>query len=213
MTSLEMLREFKVGMDKIDSQSYPEIYDEQIYMFINKAIDMVVNAGRKVFEENQTITDNLKSLIPKVPVKILPTAPAEGDVEYLFDLVGIDYLFYIRSSANVKVTINGEVKKGVAYVRVTQHDDIEVVLYDPYNKPAPHRVPVTFSRDTITAYTDGIFEIEYMTLVYVKKPAVVSVTVNCDLDKQIHYTIVDAAIKLAEASLGLLPATKTKKTK
>ena len=28
MTSLEMLKEFKVGIDKIDSESYPEIYKD-----------------------------------------------------------------------------------------------------------------------------------------------------------------------------------------
>ena len=101
MTSIEMLREFKVGFDKIDSDSYPEIYDEQIFMYINKAIDTIVNEGRKVFEENQTITDNLKSLIPNKPAKL--TSTSHTATEWLFSLKNIDYLFHIRSSAKTKV--------------------------------------------------------------------------------------------------------------
>ena len=95
MTSLEMLREFKVGMDKIDSDSYPEIYPEQIFMFINRAIDELVNAGRKIFEEDLVVTDILKSLINARPTVLKPT---KFDNEYVFNLETLDYLYYIRAS-------------------------------------------------------------------------------------------------------------------
>lgn len=201
MTSAVMLREFKVGMDKIDSQSYPEIYDEQIYMFINKAINELVTEGRKIFETTQTITDNLKSLIPERPVILTATLVPNTD-EYTFNLLAnnINYLFYIRSSIKTQVGT----KTGKAEAVTTQQDDIESFLYDPYNKPKPYRVLITFSRNTVTAYSDGTFSIINMSLVYVKQPALVSVTVNCDLDTQIHYSIVNRAIQLAEISLGLI---------
>jgi len=198
MTSSEMLREFKVGMDKIDSSSYPEIYDEQIFMYINKAIDSLVNEGRKVFEEDQIITDNLKSLIPNKPVRILPTSQTE--LETIFDLSNQSYLFYIRSHITTQV---GDIK-GKAQVKVTQHDDIEIILEDPYNKPKPYKVPITFSRNTITAYSTKDFKINELYLVFVKKPAIVNSTTQCDIDVQLHYSIVNTAIRLAEISLGLI---------
>lgn len=198
MTSIEMLREFKVEIDKIDSSSYPEIYDEQIFMYINRAIDELVNQGRLIFEMNQTITDNLKSLIPQQPVEILPTS--QTPTQSVFSLAGQSYLFYIRSHFKTKV---GDVT-GTAMTKVTQHDDIEIVLDDPYNKPKPYKVPVTFSRNSITAYTTPEFTVLALYLVYVKSPAIVNLTTNCDLDTQIHYRLVNRAVALAEISLGML---------
>lgn len=198
MTSLEMLREFKVGMDKIDSDSYPEIYPEQIFMFINKAIDNLVREGRAVFEKDQMIIDNLKSLIPKRPAKLIATKVKDTE-EYEFDLRNIDYLFYIRANIRIKV---GD-RTGISAVKVEQHDDIEIILDDPHNKPKAHKVPITFARNTITAYGDTGFTIQELNLTYVKKPAKVSKTVDCDIDEQLHYAIVDAAIAIAMESLGL----------
>lgn len=196
MTSIEMLREFKVEIDKIDSSSYPEIYDEQIFMYINRSIDELVNQGRIIFEINQTVTDNLKSLIPPQPVEILPTL--QTPTESIFSLDNQSYLFYIRSHFKTKV---GEIS-GMAQTKVTQHDDIEIVLDDPYNKPKPYKVPITFGRNSITAYSTPDFTITALYLVFVKSPAVVNATTDCDLDKQTHYKIINRAVQLAEISLG-----------
>ena len=163
-----------------------------------KAIDELVNEGRKVFEQDQTITDNLKSLIPARPVVLIPVK-AIGFEEYVFDLANIDYLFYIRASITTKVNT----KLGKAGVTVTQHDDIETILDDPYNLPKPYKVPVTFARSSITAYATPDFSVENMHLTYVKKPLSVSVGTNCDIDSQLHYIIVDRAVSLAAISLGI----------
>lgn len=205
MTSQEMVREFKIGTDKIDSESYPEIYEGQIYMFINKAISEIVNEGRKVFEKTQTITDNLKALIPARPINIVANKVI-GTNDYTFDLstAGVNYLFYIRSSINTQVGL----LIGRAEAKVVQQDDIEIVLNDPYNNPKPYRVPITFSRNTITGYANSTFIINSIDLVYVKQPAIVSSGINCDLDSQIHYTIVDRAIEIAYESLGLIKNTQ-----
>lgn len=199
MTSLEMLREFKLGMDKIDSDSYPEIYNEQIFMFINKAINELVNEGRKIFEKDQTITDNLKSLISPKPVRIIPTKIPDTN-EYIFDLSNQGYLFYIRASITTKI---GD-KTGKAQVKVTQHDDIEVILVDPYNQPKPYKVPITFSRNTIVGYATNDFTLVDMYLTFVKNPAIVSINTSCDIDIQLHYSIVNRAVELAAISLGMM---------
>ncbi len=193
-----MLREFKVGIDKIDSSSYPEIYDEQIFMFINRFITQLVNAGRKVFEETQIITDNLKALIPP-PITLTSVQNILEPTEYDFSLSGLGYWFYIKSYAKTSV---GEVV-GKAASKVTQQDDIEVVLEDPFNKPKVYKVPITFSRDTITAYSDGSFDIPTLVLTYVQKPVIVDINNNCNLDEQVHYSIVEGAIALAINALGI----------
>lgn len=200
MTSIEMLREFKVGIDKIDSASYPEIYDEQIFMFINRYIIGVVNAGRKVFEETQTITDNLKALLSTPPVVLNSTTNALDDTQYDFSLDQLGYYFYIKSYA---ITVLDSETTGKAATKVTQHDDIESILVDPFNKPKAYKVPITFSRNTITAYSNGRFSISKLVLTYIKKPATVSMTTDCDLDEQLHYSIVEGAIALAIDALGI----------
>ena len=199
MTSIEMLKEFKVGIDKIDSDSYPEIYNEQIFMFINKAIDELVNEGRRVFEKDQIITDNLKSLIPKLPAKIIPIKDDEYDVYYFNLDKELGYLFYINASIFTSV---GKLS-GKAGVDIVQHNDINTLLVDPYNQPKPYKVPVTFAKDTIVAYASPVFKITSMLLTYVKQPATVSLTTNCDLEPQLHYAIVDRAVTLAAVSLGM----------
>lgn len=198
MTSQEMLREFKIGIDKIDSESYPEIYPEQIFMFINKAIDDLVNEGRVLFEKDQVVTDNLKSLIPRDPV-IINAVRIGASNRYSFNLTGIDYLFYISSEVEVK---KGD-RIGIGFVNVIQHDDIKKILNDPHNSPRPSEVPITFSRNTIIGYTTSDFILKSLSLTYVKKPVKVSASVNCDLDEQIHYMIIDRAIQIAYQALGL----------
>lgn len=198
MTSLEMLREFKVGIDKIDSSSYPEIYDEQIFMFINRFITQLVNAGRKVFEETQVITDNLKALVNTE--RLTFELEQEDLSRYIFSLVGLDYYFYIKSYA--LTSIDSE-STGRASIKVTQLDDIEAVLEDPYNKPRPYKVPIVFEKDKIVAYSDKSFLINTLVLTYIKKPSTVSFTINCNLDEQVHYSIVEGAIALAIESLGI----------
>jgi hypothetical protein len=199
MTSLEMLREFKVGLDKIDSSSYPEIYDEQIFMFINRFIISLVNAGRKVFEEDQVITDNLKALL-SAPTKIVPTQDPNDATLFNVDLIGLDYYFYVKSYAITRITSD---VKGKASVKVAQHDDIEVLLQDPFNKPKSYKIPITFDSNSITAYTDGRFSVEEFWLTFIRKPAIVSANVNCDLDEQLHYSIIEGAIALAQVTLGI----------
>ena len=198
MTSLEMLREFKVGLDKIDSSSYPEIYDEQIFMFINRFIISLVNAGRKVFEETQVITDNLKSLV--FTERIDSVVDSNEISQYNFSLIGLNYYFYINSYA---VTRLDSETTGKATTKVTQLDDIEIVLQDPYNKPKPYKVPITFNRNNIVGYSDGKFSVEKLILTYIKKPVIVDAVTNCDLDEQLHYSIVEGAIALAENALGI----------
>lgn len=198
MTSLEMLREFKVGIDKIDSSSYPEIYDEQIFMFINRFITQLVNAGRKVFEETQVITDNLKSLV--FTERLTSTVDPNEATQYNFDLREIAYYFYIKSYA---VTLILDDVQGKATTKVTQLDDIEVILQDPFNKPKNYKIPITFSRNTITGYSDGRFRIPTLSLTYCKKPVIVDASNNCDLDEQIHYSIVEGAIEIAREALGI----------
>lgn len=191
-----MLREFKVGMDKIDSDSYPEIYPEQIFMFINKAIDEIVDAGRRIFEKDLVITDALKPLVNPRPVILSPT---RFDNEYLFSLEDLDYLYYIRSSA--KVESNNKV--AIARTVIEQQDTIEVALQDPYRKPKPYRVLLTFAGNSIVGYGDSNFIIKELLLTFIRKPKKVSRTTDSDMDETLHYKIVDRAIELAIHSLGL----------
>ena len=67
----ERLRiEFRVGLDKVDSSAYPEIYDEQIDIFLDDAIDAFVGQARESFEATQKVADEVRSLVVNQEVEV-----------------------------------------------------------------------------------------------------------------------------------------------
>lgn len=201
MTSQDMIIEFKVLLDKVDSQAYPELYAEQIYIFLNKAIDELVNRARKDYEETQVISDLIKPLVKtgyitgsvvsgnsnvyQFPVTSVVTT--EGGV------TGMSYRFFLRAQA--KVTL-GAVSRYVK-TKWTEIDDLDPKLEDPFNKPVVNEVPVAFEANSIFAYKDTDFEVTHIRVTFVEDPAVVDDSTNCNLPVFAHKTIVDRAVSIA----------------
>jgi hypothetical protein len=187
MTSKEMVIEFKVILDKVDTQSYPDFHVEQIYLFINKAINEYVTQLRSSFELTQQIADDGKALIKEITVTPTELTP---------DVFGIgfplDYFYLLRCNA-VTLLDGDSIKARMVY---TQNDDIEVILDDPFNKPKPHKVPYTYQKNGLLIYSDDTFAISKVKLVYLREPSKVDSENGCDLE-QIHSSIVSRAVQLA----------------
>jgi hypothetical protein len=188
MTSKEMLIQFKVILDKVDSQSYPDFHPEQIYLFINKAVNEYVLKLRRVFEENQQLADDGKALMKEV---VLDTTD-KGDNIFSVAFPS-DYVYLLRCSATT-VCKGNNINARLVY---TQQDDIEVVLDDPFNKPKPHKLPYTFNNKGLNLYCDKSFEVSKVKLVYLREPIKIDASVSCDLDKHVHQSIIDRAVELA----------------
>jgi hypothetical protein len=188
MTNDRLRIEVKVGLDKVDSSAYPELYNEQIDIFLDDAIDEYVSEARKAFELNQQITDDVKNLV----VTEVATVDAPINGVYRVRLPST-YLYLLR--VGVKVSKNNSVFRSKASYR--QQDDIETVLHDPFNKPVPHNVPYTMDAEGLKFYTNGDFAIYEITITFMRKPAVIAEGKEIDLNPKVHKTIVKRAVAIA----------------
>jgi len=86
--------------------------------------------------------------------------------------------------------------KGIYSAKFAQHDDIYKMLADPFNK-TKHTAPLYTIRDNkLELYSNAIFIIDRVKMLYIRKPAKVSLTlqVNCDLPDNVHQEIVDMTV-------------------
>lgn len=207
MTGNEMIREFKVKIDKLDTQSAPDLYPEVILIFLNDAMDKVVdskytgfNSDRLGFEEHQKVTDDLKNLVKKGYIK----GESYEDDNVFFDLSTIypssqldegndEYLYFLRGMFQIQA--NG-VKRFVG-AKLVQLDDLNEVLDDPFNKPTINKPVMVFENGGIVLYLPSDSSVDIGRITYLKRPNRIVRTEECELDKQLHGEIVDLAISLA----------------
>tara|TARA_B100000963_G_C22607703_1_gene663413 strand:+ start:927 stop:2066 length:1140 start_codon:yes stop_codon:yes gene_type:complete len=85
---------------------------------------------------------------------------------------------------------------GVYAAKFSQHDDIYKMLGDPFNKTS-HKAPLyTITDNKLELYSNDIFIIDNVKMLYIRKPATVSLSlqVNCDLPDNVHQEIVDMTV-------------------
>lgn len=189
MNNDQLRVEVRVGLDKVDTSAYPELYDEQINIFLDDAIMEYALAVRKAFEETQILADDAKALVP--PPSLL-TAQKVNSTEFLVNFPA-EYMYLLNVSAVVKHCG----KEYKAKMKYTQLDDIEIILDDPFNAPKPHLLPYTMEKNSLRVYTPKGFDVTKVKLTFMKKPAKVFDGQQIDLDEQVHKMIVKRAVDIA----------------
>jgi hypothetical protein len=204
MTSAKMVQRFQVRYDKLDTQDLPDIPVEQALIYLNDAVDEIVQAGRLEFEKTSKVRDDISSLVKTL--YILPETDIEGRVVFAFDkarttfnpedeeelkevyyFLGGDFASSIGEGTNKKV--------GVTKLSYTQQDDISPILSDPFNKPKyADTIPVTVENQSIIATPPSYLSLNYLKGRFILKPNEISQTVDCDLPKQLHKTVVKMAV-------------------
>lgn len=227
MTASEMVLEFRLSSDNLDSNTIPNLEDAQILYYLNESQERFVKnrympikqlAGRQFgFEEIQKRIDDLKNLVVTnfAPVQLLST---EDNTYRTFLTFFTDearttvatntYMFHIRT--RVKVNKTGCSPK---YVDVTfhQHDDLAYVMGDPFNKPSFIEPVGYFENGNINIIAGENSTISGAKITYLKKPRIISNMVeyaplaDCELSEHTHKEIVQEAVLLA---LGDLEAQK-----
>ena len=89
-----------------------------------------------------------------------------------------------------------EMTIGVYAAKFSQHDDIYKMLGDPFNRTT-HKAPLyTITDNKLELYSNDIFIISNVKMLYIRKPATVSLSlqVNCDLPDNVHQEIVDMTV-------------------
>ncbi len=204
MTIQEFHINFNIELDKTLDFEYPYIQPEQIDYWLNKAQDRFIkerlypqNPARKGFEESQKRIDDLKSLVKK-STTITPSAV--GTI-YTSSLPN-DYLHLTRHRCTTNDTNCGSKEVGGILV---QHDDINILLKDPFWKPT-HDEPLYYIESTGIVYeTTGAFTVTATNLTYIKVPAKVrygtaystpTTDVQSELDPNVHGEVLDIAISM-----------------
>lgn len=220
MTIQEMHLEFKISLDKVDSQAYPEFLDGEIDYYLNEAQDRIVkqrygtnNIYRKGFEESQKRTDDLKNLIRSKFCSITQSTAYtslgfnvyEANLSVLYNdkaktvLSTDEYLFYLKSMAEACVGSCCATNK----VRLIQQDDLTEIAADPFNRPTPKDQIVFFENGNLMIWTDDTSVVQNLFVTFLKIPVKMDLgtyggtETDCELSEHMHKEVVQMAVGIA----------------
>tara|TARA_R100001440_G_scaffold7949_3_gene15388 strand:+ start:1801 stop:2979 length:1179 start_codon:yes stop_codon:yes gene_type:complete len=88
--------------------------------------------------------------------------------------------------------------------KYVQHDDIFKLLSDPFNTTKFTAPLYTISGSNIELYSNDIFLIDMLKLLYIRKPAKVSLSsqVSCDLPEHTHQEVIDMTVSTILGNIG-----------
>ncbi len=206
MTASEMHISFKFGLDKLDSDNYPNFENEEVDLLLNQAQDRYVkqrmgtsNAKRQSFEETEKRTDDLKNIL--VNAILTPAANTiENKPNGVFVTLPDFYWFAMNEDCNISYpNCHGETVSKISKIRPIQHDDYNNIIEDPFNKPWKNEIVRLMENGKVELISESGQTINTYYLRYIKRPNRISITVptNCELSEHTHQEIVDMAIQIA----------------
>lgn len=216
--------DFKIKVDKIDSQQFVGLSIPQIDWLLNEAQEIFIktriginNLYQKGFEESQKRIEDLRPLVVKNNAIVLQTL----DTTSYYAELPANYLYYLRA------TVEGQKNKctGELKIIIQQHDDLNNVLTSAFYSPnfEWREVPAVFSGNTLVVYRKSDFTLSTLKLEYLKKPTriqyptgfengeyelpdgtIVNIDQNSDFSDNMFAAreIVDIAVALATGNLG-----------
>ncbi len=217
MTVAEMHQEFKIGLDKVDSLSYPNFLPEEIDILLNQAQEKFVkqraygnNPRRLGLEETQKRLDDLKNIISNFE-SVTFTSNSSNKPNGVFVALPDTYMFAIEEEASINYTdCNGKVANKRIDVVPTTHDRYNKVKRDPFHKPTDveiHRLGyelntsgntqtfelITGDNNTITNYYLRYLKTP-ISIKYGTQYPVPGADVNCELSDHTHREIIAMAV-------------------
>lgn len=207
MTIQEFHIAFKLGLDKLDSQNYPDILPEEIDFLLNNAQDRFVkqrygrnNPKREGFEETQKRTEDLKTLIKSA--HITPNVYSIDNISNSarFYTLPIDHRYIVQEQVDVTyLDCNSNPITNKLLVRPIQHNDYDKILNDPFNRPNTTKVLRLMAEGKVELITASGYTLGTYYLRYIKKPDRMDITIGttCELPEDVHQEIVDGAVALA----------------
>lgn len=226
MTVQEMHYDFKMKLNKIDSEQYRNLRVPEIDWLLNEAQEFFIKsvAFPRVpnylgFETSQRTIDDIRTIV--VENKQLEKDLINSEDRQKVFVLPTDYMFYISA----KVTVS-KAQCGLKEVRllIKQHDD--KFEESPFDNSSFEwgDINATFDSKGLRVYSDGTFDVENVKLNYIKEPAYIhnasdfkpegqykslktglnlTGRQNCELPSQTHREIVDIAVMLASSNLDM----------
>ena len=226
MTIQEMHYDFKMKLNKIDSEQYRNLRVPEIDWLLNEAQEFFIKsvAFPRVpnylgFETSQRTIDDIRTIV--VENKQLEKDLINSEDRQKVFVLPTDYMFYISA----KVTVS-KAQCGLKEVRllIKQHDD--KFEESPFDNSSFEwgDINATFDSKGLRVYSDGTFDVENVKLNYIKEPVYIhnasdfkpegqykslktglnlTGRQNCELPNQTHREIVDIAVMLASSNLDM----------
>jgi hypothetical protein len=226
MTVQEMHYDFKMKLNKIDSEQYRNLRVPEIDWLLNEAQEFFIKsvAFPRVpnylgFETSQRTIDDIRTIV--VENKQLEKDLINSEDRQKVFVLPTDYMFYISA----KVTVS-KAQCGLKEVRllIKQHDD--KFEESPFDNSSFEwgDINATFDSKGLRVYSDGTFDVENVKLNYIKEPVYIhnasdfkpegqykslktglnlTGRQNCELPNQTHREIVDIAVMLASSNLDM----------
>lgn len=226
MTVQEMHYDFKMKLNKIDSEQYRNLRVPEIDWLLNEAQEFFIKSiafprvpNHLGFETSQRTIDDIRTIV--VDNKQLEKDLINSEDKQKVFILPTDYMFYISA----KVTVS-KAQCGLKEVRllIKQHDD--KFEESPFDNSSFEwgDINATFDSKGLRVYSDGTFDVENVKLNYIKEPAYIhnasdfkpegqykslktglnlTGRQNCELPSQTHREIVDIAVMLASSNLDM----------
>lgn len=226
MTVQEMHYDFKMKLNKIDSEQYRNLRVPEIDWLLNEAQEFFIKSvafprvpNHLGFETSQRTIDDIRTIV--VDNKQLEKDLINSEDKQKVFVLPTDYMFYISAKVTVSKT-----QCGLKEVRllIKQHDD--KFEESPFDNSSFEwgDINATFDSKGLRVYSDGTFDVENVKLNYIKEPAyihnasdfkpegqykslktglILTGRQNCELPNQTHREIVDIAVMLASSNLDM----------
>lgn len=204
LSPLEMLQEFQVHYDKVDADSLPRMYPEEVYLFLNDAQWSYVVEARKAVDAATQLSEDLAPLVVDVEIPPgtnglrttyfpslanYPNAPA--------NLPGIPYAYFLMG--HLTGTYHG--KKGTVTLREVSHNEWEATLQNPHTSPRPSLCPYRYTQAGIVVATPPGLVLGNLAGAIIRQPDPIGPTQACTLPAQLHRPLVMKAVDLARAAI------------
>ena len=218
MTVSQLILSFKLKLDKIDSQAYPDILDQEIRFWLDEGADRFLkqryernNIKRKGFEESQKRTDDIRLSVKTLDIVANASTTYDG---FAYDVsLPIDYRYLLKVQTEItELDCDAIDKVKWSTPKQSQQDDIHVLLEDPFNEPISDRPLFTVEGNDLVFFTDGVFIVNQARVSYIKLfnklqpglPTTLLDYVNnpttteyIELASDTHEEIVDISVKMA----------------
>lgn len=216
----QLILSFKLKLDKLDSQAYPDILDEEIRFWLDEGADRFVkqryernNLKRKGFEETQKRTDDLRATVRTVDINAVASGIYPPDVAYEVPLPTAGANRY-RYLLKLQVLVRGDDCNDASQdtwetPHQVQQDDVNALIADPFNTPTPERPLFTIEGNNLVFFTDGVFQVISAKVTFIRlfdklQPGTptsavyaLGTTEYVELSEDTHEEVVDISVKMA----------------
>lgn len=216
-------REFQINMERQLNTIIPnynvtiKFPSDTLFHYINKAKDEYVKQNFRVFQRNQEITDNIRTLVNTKSYttynfsKLGNKWETDYPTDYMFALGENVYISIKDNKCNNLITRESDVIEATIE---TVSQRLSNSLSDHrlrYNQAKPIRV---YTDNKIVLYTDGNYDISSYELTYLRKAKDLGefnnlVNEYTDLPENTHQDIVNLAVQML---VSTLPNTSSKKS-